>query len=345
MTFNRKKLLFCCRLGIAVAILAIIFSRVDTTRVLSCLTRIRINYALLSLLFGYLFPILILSWRWQLALRVLYGIGVPYRLLLRHYWTGMFVGYFFPGGIGTDVYRAARMTAEPGGFKVNAAAIVGERVFAVLATALLLVVSYPPVSTRLVTEPQLTRIVRVIYFLSISAVAGLGMLALLNSSLGARLRRFVQRRIGLEINRVVHKIDRRSVFANGKADAWELVTPFFIWRNQLMIIVLTILSQIVASVGGRFLLLSININLPLITHIFAWTLMCFFFLLPISVGAFGIREAAFIVIFGLFGVSREDALASSFISLASGLIAVGMGGLIWLNEGLKRSKSAANGNA
>ena len=53
-----------------------------------------------------------------------------------------------------------------------------------------------------------------------------------------------------------------------------------------------------------------------------------------SIGGFGIREAAFVVILGLFGVGRENALASSFISLASVLITVGAGGLIWLNGGL-----------
>jgi glycosyltransferase 2 family protein len=92
-------------------------------------------------------------------------------------------------------------------------------------------------------------------------------------------------------------------------------------------------------------LLSIDVDLPLVTHVFVWTLMYLCFLLPVSIGGFGIREAAFIIIFGLFGVGREDALASSFISLASGLITIGAGGLIWLSDGLKRNASAAQSNA
>src|SRR5262249_27017888 len=102
---------------------------------------------------------------------------------------------------------------------------------------------------------------------------------------------------------------------------------------------------VVASVGGKFLLLSIDVNLPLVTHLFVWTLMYLCFLVPISIGGFGIREAAFIVILGLFGVSTENALASSFISLASVLITVGVGGLIWLTDGLKRSRSATSAGA
>ncbi len=132
--FDTKRLLFWFRLAMTLGLLAVIFSRIDVARVLASLGRLRISYAMASLLIGYVMPILIMAWRWQLALRVLYHIQVPYRLLLRHYWTGLFVGYFVPGGVGADIYRAARMTSEPGGFKLNAAAIVGERVFAVFAT-------------------------------------------------------------------------------------------------------------------------------------------------------------------------------------------------------------------
>ena len=343
--YDSKKLLFCLRLGITVALLAIIFSKIDIVHVLASLGRVRVSYALASLFVGYVLPILVMAWRWQVALRVLYKIKTPYGRLLRYYWTGMFVGYFVPGGLGTDIYRVTRMTSERGGFKLNAAAIFGERLFAVFSTALLLIASYPTVSGQLVGEPQMTRLVGIIYVVVLSVLVVLGIAAVLNSSLGARMRNPLGKRIGLEINRVVHEIDGKSGFANGKLDAWQLVNPFFNWRNQLPIIAITFLSQIIASLGGKFLLLSIDVDLPLVTHVFVWTLMYLCFLLPVSIGGFGIREAAFIIIFGLFGVGREDALASSFISLASGLITIGAGGLIWLSDGLKRNASAAQSNA
>jgi glycosyltransferase 2 family protein len=338
--YDTKRLLFWLRLAMAFGLLAVIFSRTDIVRVLASLGKLRLSYALASLLIGYVMPILIMAWRWQVALRVLYNIKAPYRLLLRHYWTGMFVGYFVPGGLGPDIYRAARMTSEPGGFRLNAAAIVGERAFTVFATALLVIASYPPVSGRLVGEPRIARMVGFIYVSGLSVLVVLAIAALLNSSLGARLRNSVRQRMGFEINRVVQEIDGRSAIPSGKVDGWQLLNPFFNWQNQLLIIAMTIFSQVIVSVGGKFLLLSINVNLPLLTHVFVWALMYLCFMLPVSIGGFGIREAAFIVILGLFGVGREDALASSFISLASVLLTTGAGGLIWLNDGLKRSRSA-----
>jgi glycosyltransferase 2 family protein len=343
--YETKRLFFWFRVAVTLGFLAVVFSRIDIDRVVASLGKLRLSYALASLLIGYVTPILIMAWRWQVALRVLYHIKTPYRLLLRHYWTGMFVGYFVPGGLGTDIYRAARMTSEPGGFRLNAAAIVGDRAFAVFATALLVIASYPLVSGRLVGEPRIARLIGFIYVSTLSVLLVLAIAALLNSSFGAGIRNSMRQRLGLEINRVVYEIDGSSTIAGGKVDGWQLLNPLFNWRNQVPIVAITILSQVIATVGGKFLLLSIDVNLPLLTHLFVWSLMYLCFLLPVSIGGFGIREAAFIVILGLFGVGRENALASSFISLVSVLITVGAGGLIWLNDGLKRSRGATNARA
>jgi hypothetical protein len=228
--FDNKRLLFWFRLATTLGLLAVIFSRIDVGRVLASLGSLRISYAMASLLIGYVMPILIMAWRWQVALRVMYHIQAPYRLLLRHYWTGMFVGYFVPGGLGADIYRAARMTSEPGGFKLNAAAIVGERVFAVFATVLLLMASYPSVSGRLIGEPRIVRIVGFIYVSGLSVLVVLVIAALLNSSLGARLRNSVRQRLGLEINRVVQEIDGSSALPSGKVEAGSCSILFLIGK-------------------------------------------------------------------------------------------------------------------
>jgi hypothetical protein len=77
-------------------------------------------------------------------------------------------------------------------------------------------------------------------------------------------------------------------------------------------------------------------DLPFVVHLFVWTLMNFFMLLPVSIAGFGVREAAFILLFGLFGVSRETSLAASFLSLACTLAAIGPGGLLWLSRAFDR---------
>jgi hypothetical protein len=80
-------------------------------------------------------------------------------------------------------------------------------------------------------------------------------------------------------------------------------------------------------------------------HVFVWTLMFFIFLVPISIGTLGVREATFIVVFGLFGVEDEEALAGSFVGLASLLFTVAIGGVVWLAaaRGSAREARARNG--
>jgi uncharacterized membrane protein YbhN (UPF0104 family) len=54
------------------------------------------------------------------------------------------------------------------------------------------------------------------------------------------------------------------------------------------------------------------------------------FTLPISFGSLGIREAAFILVYGLFGVPAEIALSVSFFNLAGILLNSLVGGVVML---------------
>jgi len=120
----------------------------------------------------------------------------------------------------------------------------------------------------------------------------------------------------------------------------EAIRPFFVARNQLLIVGVTALNQMIASYGGLLLMLSVGVNLSLTVHVFVWTLMFFIFLLPISVGTLGVREATYIIVFGLFGVDGEAALAGSFVGLASLLFTVALGGVVWMAEARGSAREA-----
>ncbi len=332
-----KRALFWLRLAVPVALLAIIFSKVDVRRLLSTLSSVNGPMACYSLLVGYIAPILFCAWRWQVVLRAFYGVRVPYRLLLSRFWTGLFVGYVIPGGVGSDIYRVASMRTEAGGFRLHAAAVVGEKILIILANGILLLVSYPLIADRMAAGPQAARVMQGAYALGAGALALLALIALLNTAWGARLRRAVQRLLGSTVSTVAAKALQADPGARAEAPA-DVITPFFRWRSQLLVLALSIAGQVLVSFGGRLLLLSVGIDLPLSVHIFVWTLVFFVFFLPISVGNFGVREASFIVFLGLFGVSREAALASSVVSLASVLATVAVGGLVYLGHSLDRRR-------
>ena len=338
MKAQLTRVLFWLRLAAPVLLFAIIFSRIDLPRLLKTLQGVQLDLAIYSLAIGYLVPIFLCAWRWQMVLRVLYGIRASYGFLLKHFWIGTFVGYLVPGGVGADIYRVTCTARREGGFQLNAAAVIGEKLFAVVANGLLLMLAYPLVADAISAPPEVMPVIRGLYAMGAIALAILALVLLAGSGAGRRLRKAIEARLRRRIDRVTH--DALPTTAGNSSGVVEAIRPFFVARNQWLIVAVTALNQIIASYGGRLLMLSVGVDLSLTVHVFVWTLMFFIFLVPISVGTLGVREATFIIVFGLFGVEDEEALAGSFVGLASLLFTVGLGGLVWLAEARGSAREA-----
>jgi len=325
-----KRALFWLRIVVPILLLTIIFSRIDLPHLLSTLRGVKLDLAIYSLAIGYLAPVFLCAWRWQIVLRVLYGVRTSYFFLLKHFWIGMFVGYLVPGGIGTDIYRVACAAKREGGFQINATAVVGEKLLVVVANGLILLLTYPFVAHVINVPAEFMPLIRGAYVAGIIVLAILALVLLAGSTAGRRLRAAVEGRLRRIIARLAHDaVPTRAVNSVGVLDA---IKPFFVARNQLLIVAVTALNQIIASYGGRLLMLSVGVDLSLTVHVFIWSLVLFIFLIPVSIGTLGVREATFILVFGLFGVGSEEALAGSFVALASMLFTVALGGLVWLAQ-------------
>jgi uncharacterized membrane protein YbhN (UPF0104 family) len=331
-----KRLSFWLGLAVPVALLVVIFASVDVPTVVGALRgaeplRVGAAFAL-----AFLIPLLLLAWRWRWLLRRLYGIDADYRFILEEYWIALFVGYWVPGGIGSDVYRAVHVGKRAGGIPANVAVIVGERFWALLVYGALVLLTYPLVATSLDARPPVKQAV-----LRIGALAVLGGIALvvallLKDSLGARLRSAIRGKLMDRLSAMARALLRAASGGDQSVTFSTILAPLFQWRNQASGLGLMIAIQAITSVGGRQLLLALGVDLPLVVHVFVWALMNFFFLLPVSVGGFGVREASFILLFGLFGVSRETSLAASFLCLFCTLAVILPGGLLWLGRGFGR---------
>jgi uncharacterized protein (TIRG00374 family) len=325
-----KRVLFWLRIAAPVLLFAIIFSRIDLPRLLATLKGVKLDLAIYSVVIGYFVPMFVCAWRWQIVLRALYGIRASYGFLLKHFWIGMFVGYLVPGGVGADIYRVTCTARREGGFQINAAAVIGEKVFAVVTNGILLMLTYPLVAHVIHAPPELTPVIHGVYAMGAIALAILALVLLAGSATGRRVRNAIEARLGRTIDRVAH--DALPTAAAKPGGVVEAIRPFFVARNQWLIVAVSALNQVIASYGGRLLMLSVGVNLSLTVHVFVWTLVFFIFLVPISVGTLGVREATFIIVFGLFGVPSEEALAGSFVGLASLLFTVGIGGIVWLAD-------------
>lgn len=333
-----RRFSFWLSLALPVGLLALIVASVDLPAVFRNIRHADPVLALGALLLAYLIPILLLTWRWQWILRRFYGMDLSYRFLLAEYWIAIFAGYWVPAGVGSDIFRVIRAGKAAGRIPANVAAVVGEKVWALLVYGILVLFSYPLVAASLATRPQLKQAVFLIAVLSAVAVAALLLALLLRGPAARHLRQAIEGKLMNRLSAMAQRILRSTSKGGETVTFSTLLSPFFLWRNQAVGLGVTIAIQLITTLGGRLLLLALGVDLPFVVHLFVWALMNFFVLLPVAIAGFGVREASFILLFGLFGVSPEASLAASFLALACILAAIGPGGLLWLYRGLNRHK-------
>jgi uncharacterized membrane protein YbhN (UPF0104 family) len=325
-----RRLSFWLSLTLPVLLLALILANVDLAAVARSLRGARLPLAAGALALAYLVPTLLLAWRWRWILRRFYGVERGYGFLLAEYWVTLFLGFWVPANLGSDVYRVIRVGKKAGGVPVNAATIVGEKFWALLVYGVLVLATYPLVAGSLDARPGVRLAVIRIGTLAAIGVVGLLVALTLRDSLARRLRGALRGSVMNRLGAAAQALLQRAAGDGEQSSFSTLLSPFFRWRNQAAGLALMVIVQLITSVGGLLLLRALGVSLPLAVNVFVWALMNFFFLIPASVAGFGVREAAFIVLLGLFGVSRESALAASFLALACNLAAIAPGGLIWL---------------
>jgi hypothetical protein len=88
--------------------------------------------------------------------------------------------------------------------------------------------------------------------------------------------------------------------------------------------------QLTAAAGSQIMFRAVGYQIPFLVNIFVSPVFFLVFLLPISFGSLGVREATYIILYGLFGVPAETALLVSFLNLSGILLNNAIGAvLIW----------------
>jgi uncharacterized membrane protein YbhN (UPF0104 family) len=99
----RRPLLLVVRIVVSVALLAILFSRIDTGELWTSARQASVPWLLIALGL-YFVHVLASTWRWRVLLDA-QGVHVPRRKLLSSYLVAIFFNNFLPSNIGGDVVR------------------------------------------------------------------------------------------------------------------------------------------------------------------------------------------------------------------------------------------------
>jgi len=339
ITFIIKKIIKTLYWVLPILIFTVIFVKIDFNAFKKNISQTN-PWLLVAGIFYYPFVILIGGLRWRVIVNYYYKNKPPYWFMLRHYWIGLALGIFAPGMIGWDVYRIIVMGKKFGNYLENIGAIIIEKIMALLNVTLMIVVLYPFVKNLVVNDTiifhELLNAAHIALLISLVTILFLFIVPFnkYSSTLVVKL----QNRVSYYYNKVRRVVGFDYPISNSTPNMADIIKPIFRPRAFCLVFTLSLGIQIISAIGNQMFFRALGYDLPFIVNIFVLPIFYFIFLLPISFGSLGIREGAYILIYGLFGVPAETALLVSFFNLMGILFNNAIGGLlIWTKSSRERT--------
>lgn len=318
---------------IPILILVVIFRRIDVDLFIEHIQKINMWTALAGLFF-YPVAIIAASMRWRKALDLYSQIQIGLQEAIRHYWTGLALGILSPAMIGMDLYRIVVVGRKYKAFVRVAISIVVEKMMALLNAVALILILFPIVNRYIKDDSMLAHDVYQYAYYIIVAMAL--MFVMLSLFVRHRLFGYVRNHFRGYVVRVVHKL--RSVMPDKLSNKINLDSELgakhlFYFKSLVPVFLASLMIQVAAAAGNQLFFQSIGYDIPYLVNLFVIPITYFIFLLPISFGSIGVREASYIILYGLFGVPAEVAIVVSFLSMLGMLTNNVLGAIImWMNR-------------
>tara|TARA_R110001599_G_scaffold276025_1_gene477272 strand:- start:1043 stop:2059 length:1017 start_codon:yes stop_codon:yes gene_type:complete len=309
-----------------IVLLLIIFHYIDLTQLKHNL--LTTNPWILALgLFVYPITTIIGAVRWNILLSPYNRFDIPLLYTVRHYWIGMATGYFTPGSIGMDIYRVIVIGRKFGNYVLNMAVVLIEK-FAALFTCMGLIIILYPFIVPLSSAKMIAEIITFAYiaFITVILIIALILLAHHNNwmqQIAIDVEKLVARKLQSAANRFGFLGPGESISISFRAMIEPVTRPY----RLSMLVLLSLAIQIASAIGNHLLFVAVGYDIDFSINLFLSPVFFFIFLMPISVAGLGVREASFIVLYGLFGVPSETALLVSFYSMAGVLLTNSIGAL------------------
>ncbi len=298
------------RVGIVVAILALLLSRVDMRALGGTLAGADPALVAVGVLASFLLPVLT-ALRWRLACRIA-AIDGSFREHMAIQWIAGFVGQILPSNVGVEGMRIWLFARRIGGIGAAVSGVVADRIAGLSVLLLLIVAGYPLQSV--VTADPFGR--SVLATLAAGAFMSLAAGLLLLHPAVFRLHSFGALKRLVPIAQQV-----RTMITAPSGTALVVLAATVI--HALTIAVITVFFAALGPVPDAATL-AVIVPAALLALI-----------IPLSIAGWGIREGAFVFLFGFAGVPAETSLAVSILFGLS-LIAASLPGGVLLTGGSGR---------
>ena len=264
---------------------------------------------------------LLVAWRWQMILGRMQSpvtFGKSWRLVM----IGLFFNQILPSGIGGDAVRVWLLTRGGTRLRVAVFSVAADRIFALVAVVLCMAGFLP----LLLYGPAKWPVIL------LTTVGSLGIAAIfvLPGALGALTRILPDRLYRVGGKWAEQLVDRGLDLL--REFAAVLIRILQARPEGPAVIGISVVNQLVLGCIVYFIARRLHVEIGLLTAIALFSPAMLLSVLPISLGGWGVREAALVWLLGTVNVPQEASLAISvlfgIVTTAAGLA----GGVLWLFE-------------
>lgn len=311
-------------------ILYLIFRRID----LASFRQLVANADLRPILLGIglnMLVVAIAAMRWHALLRRYDLASHSLVASINEYWKSLAVGVLVPGSLGSDAYRVMLLGRQKGYYLRNAFVVGIEKLGALFSCAALIAGLYPLLAPNHLPG-VVSRIVDALYLLFLAGIAAALLVILV------RRQSWVVR-LAMAFNVRLEALARRVASGASTPPAAEdrssttglaLLMSMFSPGVSLPVVALSLAIYLVSAIQAQVYFYGLGYDIPFSVNLFITPLLVLLFTLPISFGGIGIREGAFILLYGAFGVPAEISLVVSFCGLLGILLSYAIGASLFL---------------
>jgi uncharacterized protein (TIRG00374 family) len=307
----RKHLTFAVQAVVSVALLTLLFRRLDLSALRSLYTTTPVWFYLLSLAVVVSGQVLY-AWRWRQVLAAS-GVSVSVGTAVQQYFIGIFLNNFFPSTVGGDMAKVYYLGRQHG-YRPIAASIVLDRLLSIGLLAVLATTMYwvaPDPSPRFAaTRAIVTVMAAMLIVFLVLAARGTG-------GLPARVSRFGTLAVAFA--------ERAQRFRHDMAAAAR--RPRIILQSAAVV---TTYFFALTGVYRVFFTINTAAHPAFLTLLTAVTTASLLSNLPVSANGLGLREQLHALLLQPLGVPREAAVAISLLIFAHLLVSSLLGLMFWL---------------
>jgi uncharacterized protein (TIRG00374 family) len=286
---------------VTITLVYFLLSKIDWVEVYGYLSNVKIVFIILFVVL-YLIGILISARKWQL-LAEFSDFKQAYVFYVRAYLTGTFLNNFFPSFIGGDAYRIHTLGKENKQFKDSSVTVLVDRISGLIGIIILAVI-FGLLNYDNIFKSRLIFLL-VIFMVTSIVFIGLGIL-FFETDFVKKWFSYLPKKVNKYLNNL-GRFRKKEIF-------FQTINYSFLF------------IFIGIALTNYALFMSFRIEISFFNFLSVAFLSNIIATIPISVGNIGVKEWAYVFLFGIFGVESSAVvtvvLASRFLQMIISLVAV-----------------------